>query len=135
MQESPENPKEDQNEAQEKEELDKYIQELSGKIKQRSELRKKNVNVNRQAEEYFVKLDSSLKKNTAFVKKLKNFTSAQLDSLIKDMNGLNLTKYISEVAAALIEAKLKMSDIGGKNVLANYVTSKHFSIFFLFQQF
>lgn len=38
-------------------------------------------------------------------------TEAQKDSIFKDMNGLNLSKYISEVAVSIVEAKLKMSDI------------------------
>lgn len=41
----------------------------------------------------------------------RTITEAQRDSLMKDMLGLNLTKYISEAAAAIVEAKLKMSDI------------------------
>lgn len=66
---------------------------------------------NRPEDSYFSKLDSSIKKNTAFVRKLKNFTEAQKESLMKDMNSLNLTKYISEVATGIVEAKLKMTDI------------------------
>lgn len=108
--ESPEN-----NDEEEKAELNKYISELSDRIKQKLQLRNENlVNLKRPNESFFFKLDSSLKKNTAFVKKLKQFTAAQLESLIKDMSTLNLTKYISEVSAAIIEAKLKMSDIQGK---------------------
>ena len=89
---------------------------------------------NRPEESYFSKLDSSIKKNTAFVRKLKNFTEAQKEGIIKDIGkkrlysflvgklylnmpsflfsaALNLTKYISEVASAIVEAKLKMTDI------------------------
>lgn len=95
----------------ERAELQKYIDELSEKIKQKSEMREKNVNRQLPSESYFTKLDSSLKKNTAFVKKLKQFTAAQLDSLLKDMNTLNLSKYISEVSQAIVEAKLKMTDV------------------------
>lgn len=66
---------------------------------------------NRPEDSYFSKLDSSIKKNTAFVRKLKNFTEAQKEGILKDINSLNLTKYISEVANAIVEAKLKMTDI------------------------
>jgi len=62
-------------------------------------------------ESFFRKLDSSLKKNTAFVRKMKSFTEAQKDPIIKEMNSLNLSKYIGEVASAIVEAKLKMNDI------------------------
>lgn len=66
---------------------------------------------NRPEESYFSKLDSNIKKNTAFVRKLKNYTEAQKESILKDINSLNLTKYISEVANGIVEAKLKMTDI------------------------
>lgn len=98
-------------EKKERDELDNYIIELKAKIEQKTKLRNDNLNCVRPGEEYFFKLDSSLKKNTAFVKKLKQFTSAQLDSLLKDMSSLNLTKYISEVSSALSEAKLKLTDV------------------------
>jgi regulator of nonsense transcripts 2 len=101
-------------EQEERAELEKYVAELNEKIKQKSELRQQNVTkLKRPTEDYFFKLDSSLKKNTAFVKKLKQFTAAQLESLVKDMSSLNLTKYISEVTSAIVETKLKMSDIAG----------------------
>lgn len=98
-------------EEQERAELLHYVNELREKIKQKTELREKNVNRQLPPESYFTKLDSSLKKNTAFVKKLKQFTAAQLDSLLKDMTTLNLSKYISEVSQAIVEAKLKMTDV------------------------
>ncbi|CRL04165.1 CLUMA_CG017276, isoform A [Clunio marinus] len=100
-----------ENEEQERAELQRYVDELNEKIKQKSEMREKNLNRQLPPESYFTKLDSSLKKNTAFVKKLKQFTAAQLDSLLKDMTTLNLSKYISEVSQAIVEAKLKMTDI------------------------
>ncbi len=58
-------------------------------------------------------MDSSLKKNTAFVRKVKNFTEAQKEAILKEMTTLNLTKYIGEVAAGIVEAKLKMNDLPG----------------------
>lgn len=98
-------------EAKAREELDSYMIELKAKIEQKAKLRNENLTCVRPGEEFFFKLDSSLKRNTAFVKKLKQFTSAQLDSLLKDMSTLNLTKYISEVSSALSEAKLKLTDV------------------------
>lgn len=93
--------------------LQECITEQSERIATKAELRNINQNVQnvRPSESYFSKLDSNLKKNTAFVKKLKNFSSNQVDLYIKDMSGLNLTKYISEIAAAIVEAKLKMNDV------------------------
>lgn len=56
-------------------------------------------------------LDSSIKRVTSFIKRLKAMTESQRDSLAKDLKQLNLSKYLSEVAAAFLDAKLKMNDI------------------------
>ncbi|KAL1450096.1 hypothetical protein WDU94_002550 [Cyamophila willieti] len=87
-----------------------YCEETRERLKLKSELRKSNT-VPLRDESKLSKLDSSLKKNSAFVKKLKNFTSQQLDSLLKDLALLNLSKYMSEVTSALVEVKLKLTDI------------------------
>lgn len=99
-------------ELREREELTTYTNELKSRIQSKSTLRQENLTCIRPSEEYFARLDSSLKKNTAFVKRLKQFTASQLDGFLKDMSGLNLTKYISEVSSSLVEAKLKMTDVG-----------------------
>jgi len=57
------------------------------------------------------KLDSSIKKNSAFVKKLKNLTDSSKDAVLKDITTLNISKYLTEVVAALVELKLKASEI------------------------
>lgn len=98
-------------EKREREELNNFIVELQAKINSKAQLRAENLNCEHPGDSYFAKLDSSLKRNTAFVKKLKQFTAAQLDALLKDMSGLNLSKYISEICAALSEAKMKMTDV------------------------
>ncbi|GIY54489.1 regulator of nonsense transcripts 2 [Caerostris extrusa] len=97
----------------EKGELMQYISEVSEKLKFKAELRQVNINAEgkRPEEHFFSKLDSNLKKNTNFIKRLRNMTELQRESLIKDMDGLNLTKYISEAASAIVDAKLKMSDV------------------------
>ncbi|XP_052071977.1 regulator of nonsense transcripts 2-like isoform X2 [Mytilus californianus] len=93
--------------------LSDFIKENKEKQDVKDKLREKNASIgeNRPDEAFFRKLDSNLKKNTAFVKKLRNLTEGQKDSLVKDFEALNLTKYVGEVAAAITEAKLKMSDI------------------------
>ncbi|XP_049955092.1 regulator of nonsense transcripts 2-like [Schistocerca serialis cubense] len=90
-----------------------YVQQTHLRVLVKNELRKINYNLTncRPDETFFSKLDSSLKKNTAFVRKLKTFTGSQLPSLLRDMSTLNLSKYVSEVAAALVDAKLKMVDV------------------------
>lgn len=95
----------------EKKELLDYIAEAEIRLNTKTQLRERNQNVVRPDEAVIAKLDSSLKKNTAFVRKLRNFTAQQYESLMKDMSSLNLSKYISEVASALVEAKLKLTDV------------------------
>lgn len=96
---------------EDKQYLTDYIKETEQRLNAKEELRAANLNPNRPPETYFSKLDSTLKRNTTFVKKLKNFSSTQLDTVLKDMTHLNLTKYVSEVATALVDAKLKMTDV------------------------
>lgn len=102
-----------QQEEEEKQIIKDYIQEVEERLQQKNHLRAMNISAseNRPDEPYFSKLDSSLRRNTAFVKKLRNLTESQKDSLTRDIQSLNLSKYIGEAAAALTEAKLKMSDI------------------------
>ncbi|XP_077356522.1 regulator of nonsense transcripts 2 [Festucalex cinctus] len=80
----------------------------------RKELRGRNQNAQeaRPEEAFFSRLDSSLKKNTAFVKKLRTLTEQQRDSLSNDFASLNLSKYIGEAVGSVVEAKLKISDVG-----------------------
>lgn len=101
--------------------LASYIGEVQERLDYRKGLRTLNQNAvnSRPSESHFSKLDSSLKKNTAFVKKIKNFSSVYVDNYIKDMSGLNLSKYISEVAAAIVESKLKMTDVPAAVKLCN----------------
>lgn len=106
-------------EQKQRDELDTFVNDLSAKIELKSRQRDDNINCTRPSESYFTKLDSSLKKNTAFVKKLKQFTASQLDALMKDMATLNLTKYVSEVSSALSEAKLKLTDVNAAILLCN----------------
>lgn len=88
------------------------IQDLKKSLEWKTNERQINTKIESRPEEVDLrKLDSSLKKNTAFVRKIKTFTESQKSSIIKDINGLNLTKYIGEVAAAVTEAKLKMNDV------------------------
>lgn len=96
---------------EDKQYLTDYIKETEQRLNAKEEIRAANLNPNRPPETYFSKLDSTLKRNTTFVKKLKNFSSTQLDTVLKDMTHLNLTKYVSEVATALVDAKLKMTDV------------------------
>ncbi|XP_054163194.1 regulator of nonsense transcripts 2-like [Oppia nitens] len=109
----------DNNEDQNNEELDQkqlihaFINECEERLKLKQSQRHENSkeNIKYPEESFFARLDSSIKKNSTFVKKLKNMTDAQKESIFKDMNGLNLSKYISEVAISIVEAKIKLNEI------------------------
>uniref|UniRef100_A0A182IML3 MIF4G domain-containing protein n=1 Tax=Anopheles atroparvus TaxID=41427 RepID=A0A182IML3_ANOAO len=102
-------------------ELVSFVEILHERYQTKAQQRQLNRAPERPAEEHFFRYDSSVKKNTAFVKRLKQFTTQQLPSLMQDVSSLNLTKYISEVSAALVEAKLKMSDIAAVVELCSYL--------------
>lgn len=118
---------------QELKDLQTYIEECRQRISSKNEMRRSNQSRTIPPEEYFFKLDSSLKKNTTFVKKLRQFTATQLEGLLKDLSGLNLTKYVSEISQALVEAKIKMTDVMPAVVLCNsfYAIYAEFSQTFL----
>lgn len=98
----------------EKEEGHQLHQEGWERHQCRKELRSRNQNAHesRPEEAFFSRLDSSLKKNTAFVKKLRTLTEQQRDALSNDFASLNLSKYIGEAVSSVVEAKLKISDVG-----------------------
>uniref|UniRef100_A0A1B6LDI7 Regulator of nonsense transcripts 2 n=1 Tax=Graphocephala atropunctata TaxID=36148 RepID=A0A1B6LDI7_9HEMI len=102
-----------------------YINDLGNRAKSKLLLRERNHAPQRPDDTAIAKLDSSLKKNTAFVRKLRNFTAPQLGSLMKDMSSLNLSKYTSEVASALVEAKLKLNDVPAAVALCSEMHSTY----------
>eukprot|EP00752_Nemacystus_decipiens_P014194 g12623.t1 len=57
------------------------------------------------------KLKSDLKKTTAFTKKVKQLSEDQRASLDKDLETLNLSRYVSEIVDAVAENKLKNADV------------------------
>lgn len=105
-------PATDQPTDEDKQFLNDYVKDVEQRLITKDEIRASNLNVTRPPDSYFSKLDSNLKKNTTLVKKMRNFSAPQVEQFLKDMANLNLTKYISEIATALVDAKLKMTDIG-----------------------
>jgi regulator of nonsense transcripts 2 len=105
------------NEGDDLEQVKARVQEIVHEMTQRIQERDKERQLNDKEkivypeESLFVKLDSNIKKNTAFVKKLKtSLTEGQRESLMKEFNSLNLSRYITEVTTNLVEAKVKMTD-------------------------
>jgi regulator of nonsense transcripts 2 len=100
-----------------RQQITSYFTERSDRLKQRQELREQNLRAEQtrlnteQQQSAMTRLDSSIKRIPPFIKRLRTVTEQQRDALCRDMQALNLTRYISEVATALTEAKLKMSDV------------------------
>ncbi|RCK55323.1 Nonsense-mediated mRNA decay protein 2 [Candida viswanathii] len=55
------------------------------------------------------KLDSSLKKNSTFIKKVKSITHESCKSILKDIETLSIEKYLYEVVSSLTEALVKVN--------------------------
>lgn len=93
--------------------LEHYIEETRSRIEARRRLRESNQqeNIEYPEETSLNNLDSSIKKNSAFVKRLKVYSESQRTQIFDEIGRLNLTKFISEVVGSIIEAKLKLSDV------------------------
>lgn len=74
----------------------------------------KDVFANRSAacidEDANIKLDTSIKRVTAFVKKLKIISEDGVDSILKEMSLVKFSKYFDEVLASLMENKFKSTN-------------------------
>ncbi len=100
-----------------RQQITSYFTERNDRYKQRQELREQNLHAEQnrlnaeQQQAAMSRLESSIKRIPPFIKRLRTVTEQQRDALCRDMQTLNLTRYISEVATSLTEAKLKMSDV------------------------
>lgn len=97
----------------EEQHLNEFVKEFSERLALRSKLLESNLSINGRwpDETFFVKKDSSLKRNTAFVKKVRIFLDSQKEALLNEFEALNLSKYVEEVATSVVEAKIKTTDI------------------------
>jgi regulator of nonsense transcripts 2 len=95
------------------EQLNQYVSERAERIKWKTAMRAANTaaDIARLDDNQLKRLDSSIKKVTSFIKRLRLLTEQQRDSLLKEVSQLNLSKYLSEIVSALLEAKLKMNDV------------------------
>ncbi|KAI9805049.1 MAG: hypothetical protein M1825_000883 [Sarcosagium campestre] len=71
-------------------------------------------------------LDSSLKKNTAFIKRIRTaIASSTLNSLLQDIRTLSLHKYLSEVISACCEGLSKLKSPGEVSAGVEIVSALH----------
>lgn len=74
-------------------------------------LRQSNLSPQRPDVGFLRSLDSSIKRNTAVIKKLKQINEEQREGLLEDLKAVNMSKFVSEAVAAICDARLKSSDI------------------------
>ncbi|KAI0132458.1 MIF4G domain-containing protein [Xylariales sp. AK1849] len=71
-------------------------------------------------------LDSSLKKNTAFIKRLRTaISSATLNTFLQEIKTLSLTKYLSEIISACYEGLCKLKSPGEIEAGVEIVSALH----------
>ncbi|MEW5297640.1 MAG: hypothetical protein WDW36_000836 [Sanguina aurantia] len=73
--------------------------------------RDRNLNVTRQGADSAGSLDSSVRRNTALIKKLRGLSEETHASILDDIARMDQSKYVSEAVAAIAEASLRPSDI------------------------
>ncbi|XP_041998089.1 regulator of nonsense transcripts UPF2-like [Salvia splendens] len=87
------------------------LEEFKKSIEAKMALRQSNLNPERPDTGFLRTLDSSIKRNTAVIKKLKQINEEQREGLMDELRGVNLSKFVSEAVAAICDAKLKAADI------------------------
>ncbi|CAL8124801.1 unnamed protein product [Prunus armeniaca] len=96
---------------QDDEEAAARLEEIKKSIEAKMALRQSNLNPERPDTGFLRTLDSSIKRNTAVIKKLKQINEEQREGLMDDLRGVNLSKFVSEAVTAICDAKLRSSDI------------------------
>uniref|UniRef100_A0A6N2LZJ2 MIF4G domain-containing protein n=1 Tax=Salix viminalis TaxID=40686 RepID=A0A6N2LZJ2_SALVM len=86
-------------------------EEMKKSIEAKVALRQSNLNPDRPDSGFLRTLDSSIKRNTAVIKKLKQINEEQRDGLMEELRNVNLSKFVSEAVTSICDAKLRTSDI------------------------
>ncbi|CAJ1975643.1 unnamed protein product [Sphenostylis stenocarpa] len=113
------------NSKQDDEEAVARLEEIKKSVEAKMALRQSNLNLERPAQTggsinsgedendsgFLRTLDSSIKRNTAVIKKLKQINEEQREALMDELRSVNLSKFVSEAVTAICDAKLRSSDI------------------------
>ncbi|KAG2730013.1 hypothetical protein I3843_01G269600 [Carya illinoinensis] len=96
---------------QDDEEAVAHLEEIKKSVEAKMALRQSNLNPERPDSGFLRTLDSSIKRNTAVIKKLKQINEEQREGLMEELRSVNLSKFVSEAVTAICDAKLRTSDI------------------------
>lgn len=105
-----------------------YITGLRDRLSSRCEERRRNDrdSLSPPDPSSWSKMDSSVKRNSAFVKRLRtNLSESSRDSILKELSVLNVSKFITEVTSALIESKIKMTDVPLMLSIAGHLNQRY----------
>uniref|UniRef100_A0A061R4F1 Regulator of nonsense transcripts 2 n=1 Tax=Tetraselmis sp. GSL018 TaxID=582737 RepID=A0A061R4F1_9CHLO len=83
------------------------MRELTRAARSKRELRLANLSPNRPDETQLRALDSSVKRNTALIKRLRQVGEDGNESLSEDLKRANQSKYVSEAVQAIVESQMK----------------------------
>ncbi|XP_055835205.1 regulator of nonsense transcripts UPF2 isoform X2 [Solanum dulcamara] len=86
-------------------------EEFKKSVESKMTLRQNNLNPERPDTGFLRTLDSSIKRNTAVIKKLKQINEEQREGLMEELRNVNLSKFVSEAVTAICDAKLRAADI------------------------
>ncbi|KAI3989871.1 hypothetical protein MKX01_040841 [Papaver californicum] len=87
------------------------LEEFKKSMEAKMTLRQSNLNPERPDTGFLWTLDSSIKRNTAVIKKLKQINEEQKEGMMEELRHVNLSNFVSEAVTAICDAKLRTSDI------------------------
>ncbi|GLJ39978.1 hypothetical protein SUGI_0817920 [Cryptomeria japonica] len=87
------------------------LEESKRLVEAKCALRRSNLTPERPDSGFLRTLDSSIKRNTAVIKKLKQINEEQREGLLEELKSVNVSKFVSEAVTAICDAKLRSSDI------------------------
>ncbi|KAF5205430.1 regulator of nonsense transcripts UPF2, partial [Thalictrum thalictroides] len=87
------------------------LEDFKKSVEAKMALRQINLSPERPDSGFLRTLDSSIRRNTAVIKKLKQINEEQREGMMEELKSVNLSKFVSEAVTAICDAKLKTSDI------------------------
>jgi len=111
------------------EEAERARVELAARRRERERLRElralaraRNASPSRPDEQGLKSRDASIKKNTTLIKKLRTISEENVKALLLELSKTNVSKYVTEAAAACVEGKIKSSDV---NAAVEIISNMH----------
>jgi regulator of nonsense transcripts 2 len=74
---------------------------------------------------FFKALDSTLKKNSAFVRKVRTLAPDNAEAMLLEASKLNLSRFLQELTPAVVESRLKRADILPTVQLCSLLHQRH----------